>query len=305
MTQFDLQSTTLYHCPKVFTNKTGEPIIINLLNGRQHEALTRMYLSFEPRPCFNDLPPRCDETCEQWVRNVIEDGVNITANCLDNGIVGHAAIFPMNARRCEMLLAVTPDHQLCGIGTQLIHTIVQLAFEINFHEVWLTVSTTNFVAKHLYRKCGFKFQPTSDFDAVEMLLDLQQYHISSKISVAMVMNRNAVAVHGDTPCSEVIELFLKKNIAALPVVNDKQQVIGVISEADLIIATNATRTAKEVATRMFVSTHDTSTLDQAIRLLQSSQIRCIPVLDHEHKLAGVLGRKDILAYYYTHYTKKD
>jgi len=41
-------------------------------------------------------------------------------------------------------------------------------------------------------------------------------------------------------------------------------------------------------------------MTKVISLFNARRIRCIPVLDEREKLVGVVGRKDILAYYHEH-----
>ncbi len=303
MQSFDVTHTTIYNYPKVFTSRHGEPIVIRLFSKKQLEQLIYLYLKFTPRPCFNDLPPPSDSACVKWVHNMIADGINMVAYSLDTGIIGHAALFPMDEKKCEMLLAVSPRYQLRGIGTQMIHSIVQLAYEVGFQKVWLAVNTSNFIAKHLYGKCGFKFLPDSDLDEVQMILDLHQYHRAANIVVQEVMNRDVITVPCDMSGKKIIEMFLQNNIAAMPVIDKNNKIIGVVSEADLIIEENAYRIAKEVATRNIITVREDSSLETAVRLLQSAKIRCIPVLNDKEELVGILGRKDILAYYYNTYIK--
>lgn len=59
----------------------------------------------------------------------------------------------------------------------------------------------------------------------------------------------------------------------------------------------------EVHTRDVVSVRSDATIGKVIRLFLSMRIRCIPVVDNEMKLAGIVGRKDILAYYASGFQK--
>ena len=301
MTGYNIQETTIYSNPRVFTNKKGEPILVKPLEPANHDQLVEMYLHFTPRNSFDGLPPISDTECMRWVHTMIDTGINIVAFSFVSGVIGHSVLFPMNRETSEMLVVVEPRHQQLGIGSQLIHCIIQLAYEAGFSKIWLAVSTKNFVAKHLYNKCGFRYLNTGVIDQVEMLLDMTQYHLTAQVKVDEVMNRQVVSIDMNTSCKKAIDIFLNNNTAALPVVNSNHEVIGILSETDLIIEANVHRKVQEVLTRDVITIEQGANLEQVIRLFQSKKIRCIPVIDSSRKLVGILGRKDILAYYSRNY----
>ncbi len=49
-----------------------------------------------------------------------------------------------------------------------------------------------------------------------------------------IMTTNVVIVNEDTTIDEVSKIFVEKNISGLPVVNQYQKLVGVISEGDLV-----------------------------------------------------------------------
>ena len=48
------------------------------------------------------------------------------------------------------------------------------------------------------------------------------------------MTRNPVVVKEDTEINEVIELILQKHIILVPVINDQQRLVGVVSRLDIL-----------------------------------------------------------------------
>jgi len=48
------------------------------------------------------------------------------------------------------------------------------------------------------------------------------------------MTRNPVVVKQDTEINEVIELILQKHIILVPVINDEQRLVGVVSRLDIL-----------------------------------------------------------------------
>ncbi len=149
-------------CPDFRLGKNGT-VPLGTAEGAANAAgqpLIDMYLAFQPRNSFQGLPPIKDEVCIRWVREILATGIHVVAVALQTeepAIIGHAAIFPINARKCEMLVVVCPGFQNVGIGTELVRSCIDLAAELGFEQIWLPVDATNARARHVYRKCGFEY----------------------------------------------------------------------------------------------------------------------------------------------------
>jgi RimJ/RimL family protein N-acetyltransferase len=146
-----------------------------MLDKSMHEELIAAYLAFKPRNSFQGLPPLKDQGCINWVCDMITTGVNLLAVRPSEGIVGHAAVFPINERRCEMLVVVWPDYQNIGIGTELSRGCVEIAMELGFEQMWLPVESTNLRARHIYAKCGFEYCSSKLARELEMTCELNRY----------------------------------------------------------------------------------------------------------------------------------
>ncbi|MHB8897121.1 MAG: GNAT family N-acetyltransferase [Thermoguttaceae bacterium] len=289
--------STIHRLPQVFVNKTEEAILIRTLDDLCCQKLIDMYVAYEPKNSFQGLPPIQEKACVAWAQHMINSGINLVALSFGVGVVGHAALFPIDDHGCEMLIVISPSYQNTGIGTQLTRAIVQLAYEIGFDKVWLPVEARNARARHVYKKCGFEYLPNRDSRELEMAIDLQGYHQAVSRSIEFIMNRNVVFIRDNEPCRRALEIFLSRRIASLPVLDDEGRVVGMLSEMDLMLPSNLDAKVHEVLTRDVVSVHNDSTIAKVIRLFLSKRIRCIPVVDEEMRLTGIVGRKDILAYY--------
>lgn len=152
-------------------DKCGSPVSIRLYRERDYASLAEMYRTFEPKEWSQGLPPRSEEKREAWLRYVVEEGVNLIAT-IDNKVVGHAALFEMEkGKSCEYLIFVHQDYQDRGIGTALSQQMKELAKELGWRQVWLTVAAINLKAIHVYEKVGFSIVGPRDVECV-MLLDL-------------------------------------------------------------------------------------------------------------------------------------
>jgi CBS domain-containing protein len=294
------EGATIYRKPRALISKKGDAILIRTLDEKTCEGLIAMYLAFEPKNSFQGLPPINPAACTKWVQHMIGNGINIVALSFGEGVVGHAALFPINDEVCEMLVVVSPGAQNCGIGTQLTRCCVQLAYEIGFDRIWLPVESRNARARHVYGKCGFEYLPSHDARELEMAMDLKRFHELVHAPVADIMNRNVISIRDDQPCAAALDLFVSRRVASLPVVDEHGELTGIISEMDLMLPSNVARNVSDIQTREVVVINENCTIAKVVRMFESKRIRCIPVLDDQKRLVGVIGRKDVLAYYARH-----
>ena len=89
-------ASSLATSPRAFITRNHEAILIRLLDDRLAPRLVEMYLNFQPRPCFQGLPPIKDEVCRKWIQGMIRDGINLVALSFEQGVVGHTALFPID-----------------------------------------------------------------------------------------------------------------------------------------------------------------------------------------------------------------
>jgi len=142
--------------------------------------------------------------------------------------------------------------------------------------------------------------------------------LPANIPVQDIMSREVHAVQADTPLLEVIEMLLDKVYRALPVVDEAQHVIGIVTEANLLdkvdlLATSAQQqlTKAEVAIELQrlsridqpiakamtpnpITVSSDMTVLQAVELMIEHDIKRLPVVDSEKKLIGIVSRVDVL-----------
>ena len=166
-------ATPLCCLPRAFVSKDGLASELRFLPATDGERLLDMYLAFQPRNCFQGLPPLKDAVCVNWVQDMLRTGVNVIAQAAPEGIVGHTALFPINRQKCEMLVVVCPGFQNVGIGTELVRCCIDLADELGFQRIWLPVDATNVRARHVYRKCGFEYVSNRQGREMDMACDVR------------------------------------------------------------------------------------------------------------------------------------
>ena len=140
------------------------------------------------------------------------------------------------------------------------------------------------------------------------------------MKVRDVMTPNVVSVSADMKVPEIAKLMLERRISAVPVIDAKQQVVGVISEGDLIrrpeLETDKPRSrwlrffmsdedrardfvkthglhARDVMSQPVVSVSPEASLTEVVNLMTARHIKRVMVLEHG-KLTGVITRTDLL-----------
>ena len=117
--------------------------------------------------------------------------------------------------------------------------------------------------------------------------------------VQHVMTKGVVAVHPETSIDEAISIILDHQISGLPVVDQDGQVLGVISEVDIIELVYqsdiASSTVGDHMTREIKTLDVESSLDDAAGLLSQRTLRRIPITE-QGRLAGIVSRRDLIRF---------
>jgi RimJ/RimL family protein N-acetyltransferase len=186
--------------PRTTAAKNGLPVELQLLPADAAPRLIDMYLSYQPRNSFQGLPPIKDAVCVNWVRDMLRTGINVIALADRVSIVGHTALFPINQQKCEMLVVVYPAFQNVGIGTELVRTCIDLAYELGHERIWLPVDATNVRARHIYKKCGFEYVSSKQGRELDMACDVARWRTRPKVA-----KRTCAAPYVPTPSLDLAD----------------------------------------------------------------------------------------------------
>ena len=133
-----------------------------------------------------------------------------------------------------------------------------------------------------------------------------------------VMNTKVIALKRSADFKEIVSVLRQHRVSACPVVNDAGQVIGVVSEADLLFKeadpgtpcgpirqrwklseeskVNAV-TADHLMTSPAVTIQSDTPVAVAARIMQDRRLKRLPVVTDEGKLIGIVSRVDVLSVY--------
>lgn len=135
------------------------------------------------------------------------------------------------------------------------------------------------------------------------------------------MTTRVITVRPDTPAHEIARILVENRISGVPVVDEENRVLGIVSEGDLIRRLEDTddgrrrswwlellasperraedyvrahgRLARDIMTDVVTVIDEGATLGEAARLLEEKHVKRLPVV-REGKLVGIVSRADLL-----------
>ena len=116
--------------------------------------------------------------------------------------------------------------------------------------------------------------------------------------IANLIERSCVTTHADCPLDELITILAKRRIGTVVVVDRNQQVIGIVSEHDIIRhlstggATAETFT-KNIMTSKVITVESNITSAQLMQLMTEHRIRHLPIT-RDGKLVGIVSIGDVV-----------
>lgn len=136
-----------------------------------------------------------------------------------------------------------------------------------------------------------------------------------KTTVADVMTRTVISAGEDTPFKEIARLMAENGVRGIPVLGEGDQVVGVVSEEDLLRALDGGHShlewlidgrrgdlsgdvnARDLMSTEVVSIGPDQAVDEAARVMLRNGITRLPVLDEANHMVGIVTRADLLRRY--------
>jgi CBS domain-containing protein len=132
-----------------------------------------------------------------------------------------------------------------------------------------------------------------------------------------VMTTEVVTAEPSTPFKEIAGRLAQHRISAVPVLDADRRVLGVVTEADLLLKQEhpdpkatipliwtkrrrqeRTKAAAAVAAKLMttppVTVPPTATVTEAARRMHTARVKRLPVVDEEGRLVGIVSRADLL-----------
>ncbi|MDH6108420.1 CBS domain-containing protein [Kitasatospora sp. MAP12-15] len=137
-----------------------------------------------------------------------------------------------------------------------------------------------------------------------------------------VMTQGVVTARPDTPFKEVAGLFHRNDVTAVPVVDDRDRPLGMVSEMDLLRSEALqpdpaghgasaqsspderpraeAATAGALMTSPAVSARPEWSIVEAARVMDRKRVKRMPVVDETGRLVGIVSRSDLLRLFLRH-----
>ncbi len=142
--------------------------------------------------------------------------------------------------------------------------------------------------------------------------------LASKIAAGDVMTQKVITAKRDSDIHEVSALLSENRISGLPVVDEENHVIGIVSEADILSMAGMEKghTFKDILRHILgkplperkhgrdrigdimsfpaITTRPEVDIREIAGILESKRIKRLPVVDSENRLLGIISREDIV-----------
>jgi len=122
------------------------------------------------------------------------------------------------------------------------------------------------------------------------------------ISLEKVMTRDVVTVGRTADLYDAIRMMADGNITGLPVVDEDEKLVGIITEKDVmrhLLSTHSNEgKVRDCMITDVVSCNVNDTLLDVINILVEDGFRRVPV-ESEGKLIGIISRRDIILYIFS------
>lgn len=127
-----------------------------------------------------------------------------------------------------------------------------------------------------------------------MSCDEQAKHVKKVKRAESVMIFDPITIKKDNTVSDALNLMKEFKIGGIPVVDNDQTLIGIVTNRDLRFETDMNRPINEVMTHEnLVTTTQKADLLQAAGILKDHKIEKLPIVDDKYRLIGLITYKDI------------
>jgi len=143
-----------------------------------------------------------------------------------------------------------------------------------------------------------------------------------KLVVKDIMTKKVITVNKNATVCELSKLIIKNKISGVPVVDDNYNLVGIATDADIIIQKSDlplplsfsqaflqkyesyVKSTKEylktkvddIMTRQLKTVHEDDTITKAVNIIINNDINRIPVIDKNNRLKGIVARADIIKF---------
>ncbi|MCD4791780.1 MAG: IMP dehydrogenase [Bacteroidales bacterium] len=127
-----------------------------------------------------------------------------------------------------------------------------------------------------------------------MSIERQAQHVKQVKRAENGMIIDPITISKDETVEDALSLMKKYKIGGIPVVNNNDKLIGIVTNRDLRFEKRLKKKINEVMTKEnLITTSQSTNLENAADILQEHKIEKLPVVDDKYKLVGLITYKDI------------
>jgi len=114
-----------------------------------------------------------------------------------------------------------------------------------------------------------------------------------------VMTREPVCCEPADPISKAAEVMKREDVGSVPVVESAGRLVGIVTDRDIVVKVLADgrsvehATVREAMTANPVSCREDEDISRAVSLMEERQVRRMPVVGADGRLAGIIAQADI------------
>jgi acetoin utilization protein AcuB len=135
------------------------------------------------------------------------------------------------------------------------------------------------------------------------------------MKVSKIMTRNPVVTHPELPLTDARALMDKEKISHIPVLNKNNELVGLITRADLLKAGPSPATSldmyeisyllskltvEKIMEKKVITVQENEVVEEAARVMADNGIGCLPVLNGSF-LTGIITDSDIFHFFINAY----
>ncbi len=117
------------------------------------------------------------------------------------------------------------------------------------------------------------------------------------VAAKILMTRPVICVREDTPVDEVMHVLLRHHISGVPVVDEKDRLVGMISELDLLHMLQEQEQEqigiKNFVSREVISVPEDASIFEIAEIFLARRVRRLPVVT-DGKVVGIISRRDLI-----------
>ena len=103
-----------------------------------------------------------------------------------------------------------------------------------------------------------------------------------------------VTLHESALVGDALAMMKEHSIGGIPVVNEREELVGIVTNRDLRFEREMSRPVTEVMTRKVITISEFMNFEKAEQILQEYKIEKLPVIDKNNRLVGLITYKDII-----------